>query len=199
MEILLYRATGSNSSERVEWVLNFKGVPYNSIEVSSAELSTTYLTINPFGYVPALSVDGLIFSESMAIAEYLEVQFSDRPLLGNNLNERTRIRSVCEYVNATIHSPQNRTVLKFFYPELDEVSKRTLRGEWIITCLEKLVATICHDSGYAIGTDFSLADIFIVSIYKKALQHGCVEHDFYNNYLAFIRGNKDVRVSEPRC
>lgn len=198
MEILLYRATGSNSSERVEWVLNFKGVSYNSIEVSSEELSTTYLAINPFGYVPALSVDGLIFSESMAIAEYLEAQFSDRPLLGNNLNERTHIRSICEYVNATIHSPQNRTVLKFFYPELDDVNKRKLRGQWIMTCLEKLVATICPDSGYAIGTDFSLADIFIASIYKKALQHGCIEHDFYNNYLAFIRNNKSVSVSEPR-
>ncbi len=72
MAILLYSAKGSNSSERVEWVLNFKQIAYDRIEVSSNELTTTYLDINPFGYVPALSVDGLIYSESIAIIEYLE-------------------------------------------------------------------------------------------------------------------------------
>ena len=71
MAILLYSAKGSNSSERVEWVLNFKQIAYDRIEVSSNEL-TTYLDINPFGYVPALSVDGLIYSKSIAIIEYLE-------------------------------------------------------------------------------------------------------------------------------
>ncbi len=36
MEVSLYRAKGSNSSERVEWVLNFKSLRYNRIEVSPA-------------------------------------------------------------------------------------------------------------------------------------------------------------------
>ncbi|MCE9832734.1 glutathione S-transferase N-terminal domain-containing protein, partial [Vibrio diabolicus] len=32
MEVLLYSAQGSNSSERVEWVLNFKRIPYKRVE-----------------------------------------------------------------------------------------------------------------------------------------------------------------------
>lgn len=197
MDVLLYSAKGSNSSERVQWALNFKRIPYQVIEVSSQELTSTYLAINPFGYVPSLAVDGFVFSESMAIAEYLEERFTHPPLLGENLNEKTHIRRVCEYVNGSIHSPQNRTVLKFLRPELDEASKRQLRGEWIMHCLAKLSSSICHESGYAIGHGFSLADIFVASIYKKALQHGCRGNAFYNEHLMFIRNNEKVAASEP--
>ncbi|WP_284205768.1 glutathione S-transferase N-terminal domain-containing protein, partial [Aliivibrio sifiae] len=34
MDIILYSAIGSNSSERVEWALNYKSLPYKRIEVS---------------------------------------------------------------------------------------------------------------------------------------------------------------------
>ena len=197
MDVFLYSAQGSNSSERVEWVLNFKRIPYQRIEVSPAQLTTTYLAINPFGYVPTLSVDGVIFSESMAIAEYLEERFVANPLLGKDFNEKAAIRRVCEYVNATVHTPQNRSVLQFFRPELDELSKRKLREQWIMTCLDKLSPTICNESGFAIGHDFSLADIFVASIYKKALQHGGAGNDFYHRHLMHLRQAEHVSAAEP--
>nr|WP_319554400.1 glutathione S-transferase N-terminal domain-containing protein [uncultured Vibrio sp.] len=199
MEVSLYGAKGSNSSERVEWVLNFKGIHYDRIEISSDELATTYLDINPFGYVPSLRVDDSVFSESMAIIEYLEERFPNPSLLGKSLNEKTHIRRVCEYVNSSIHSPQNRTVLTFLRPELDEVSKRELRGNWIIRCLEKLSTSICRESGFAVGNSFSVADIFVASIYKKALQHGCAGNAFYDKHLMYIRANENVVVSEPQA
>ena len=199
MEVSLYSAKGSNSAERVEWVLNFKGIDYERIEISSDELATTYLDINPFGYVPSLRVDGSIFSESMAIVEYLEERFPYPGLFVKRLNEKTLIRRVCEYVNSSIHSPQNRTVLRFMRPELDETSKRELRGVWIMRCLEKLSASICRESGFAVGKDFSVADIFVVSIYKKALQHGFTRNSFYDKHLMYIRANDRVVVSEPQA
>ncbi|ELA6781399.1 glutathione S-transferase family protein [Vibrio alginolyticus] len=199
MEVSLYSAKGSNSAERVEWVLNFKGIDYERIEISSDELATTYLDINPFGYVPSLRADGSIFSESMAIVEYLEERFPYPGLFGKSLNEKTHIRRVCEYVNSSIHSPQNRTVLRFMRPELDETSKRELRGVWIMRCLERLSASICRESGFAVGKDFSVADIFVASIYKKALQHGCTRNSFYDKHLMYIRANDRIVVSEPQA
>lgn len=41
MDLVLYSAAGSNSSERVEWALNYKGIPYNRVEVTSQELQTS--------------------------------------------------------------------------------------------------------------------------------------------------------------
>lgn len=197
LEIILYSAKGSNSSERVEWVLNFKAIVYQRREVSAWELTSTYLTLNPLGYVPSLAVDGVVFSESMAIIEYLEERFVSAPLLGRTLIEKAQIRRVCEYVNSSIHSPQNRTVLRFLRPELDEISKQDIRARWIMQCLEKLGTSLCLESRYAIGKEFSLADIFVASIYKKALQHGCAGNEFYTNHLKYIRANERVALSEP--
>ena len=198
MSILLYSARGSNSSERVEWVLNYKQIPYQRLEVESAELTTSYLTINPLGYVPALSVEGEVLCESMAIIEYLEEQYDQHPLLGNTPLMRANVRRVCEYVNASIHSPQNRSVLEYLRPELNDLTKRELRGRWISVCLEKLGSTVCLESGFAVGNEFTLADIFIASIYKKALQHGTEKNDFYHQHLCFLRGNRRIADAEPQ-
>lgn len=96
MEVSLYSAKGSNSSERVEWVLNFKSLRYNRIEVSSAELSTTYLDINPFGYVPSLRVDGALFSESLPLLSIWKNAFLYQAYLAKALMKK---RTSVEFVN----------------------------------------------------------------------------------------------------
>ncbi len=197
MDLVLYSAIGSNSSERVEWALNYKGISYHRVEVTSQELQTSYLAINPFGYVPSLSVDGVVLSESMAIVEYVEEVFTGFSLLGNELQIRADVRRVCEFVNSTIHSPQNRTVLGFLRPDLEEASKRAMRGEWITRSLEKLRPSICLDSSFAIGHQFTLADIFIASIYKKALQHGSAPISFYDSHLNNLRSIEHIGDAEP--
>lgn len=197
MDLVLYSAVGSNSSERVEWALNYKGISYNRVEVTSQELKTSYLAINPFGYVPSLSVDGVVLSESMAIVEYVEEVFTGSSLLGNEPQVRADVRRVCEFVNSTIHSPQNRTVLGFLRPDLEEASKRAMRGEWITRSLDKLRPSICLDSSFAIGHQFTLADIFIASIYKKALQHGSVPIPFYDSHLNNLRSIEHIADAEP--
>ncbi|WP_261904565.1 glutathione S-transferase family protein [Vibrio fortis] len=197
MDLVLYSAIGSNSSERVEWALNYKGISYNRVEVTSQELQTSYLAINPFGYVPSLSVDGVVLSESMAIVEYVEEVFTGFSLLGNEPQIRADVRRVCEFVNSTIHSPQNRTVLGFLRPDLEEASKRAMRGEWITRSLEKLRPSICLDSSFAIGHQFTLADIFIASIYKKALQHGSAPIPFYDSHLNNLRSIEHIADAEP--
>lgn len=197
MDLVLYSAIGSNSSERVEWALNYKGISYNRVEVTSQELQTSYLAINPFGYVPSLSVDGVVLSESMAIVEYVEEVFTGFSLLGNEPQIRADVRRVCEFVNSTIHSPQNRTVLGFLRPDLEEASKRAMRGEWITRSLDKLRPSICLDSSFAIGHQFTLADIFIASIYKKALQHGSAPIPFYDSHLNNLRSIEHIADAEP--
>lgn len=197
MEVMFYSAKGSNSAERVEWALNYKQIPYQRVEVTPEAMVSSYLKVNPIGFVPAIAVDGFVLSESMAIIEYLEECFDGKSLLGSTSQERANIRRVCEYVNSTIHSPQNKSVLRFFRPELDENSKRKLRGEWICECLEKLKSSICIESNYAVGQCFSLADIFVASIYKKALQHGTDEIEFFSHHLSYLREERQIATSEP--
>lgn len=198
MDICLYAANGSNSSHRVEWALNYKKVAYRRVEVTSEQLVSSYRQINAFGYVPTLEVAGEHFSESMAIAEYLEERFPQPCLLGHSLIERTHIRRICEYVNASIHTPQNRTVLKYLRPELSEADKRNLRADWISLGLEALKPMLCSESYFAVGKQFSLADIFVASIFKKSLQHGAQGDEFYHAHLQQLRSQPEIRLSEPQ-
>lgn len=197
VEMVLYTANGSNSSQRVEWVLNWKNVSYRRIEVTSELRASRYKAINALGYVPALEVGGDIFSESMAIVEYLEERFPHPCLFGHSLSEKTHIRRICEYVNASIHTPQNRSVLAFLRPELSDIEKRQLRAEWVAKSLETLKPQLCQQSSYAIGECFSLADIFVASIFKKSLQHGAVGDEFYHAHLSYLRAQPEVQRCEP--
>ncbi|MES3007293.1 MAG: glutathione S-transferase N-terminal domain-containing protein [Pseudomonadota bacterium] len=188
MELLFYSAHGSNSSQRVEWALKYKKIPYrlHADEKASA---------GPYGYVPSISVDGQIIAESMAILEFLEEVFPAPPLLPRDSLERALVREVCEYVNSTIHPAQNRTVMKFLRPELADVEKKTLRAIWIFNCLQKLKSRLFQDSDYAVGNEFSLADIFVAIIYKKGLAHGAERDDTYEKHwakLTLIPGHEVV-------
>ncbi|WJY14409.1 glutathione S-transferase family protein [Pectobacteriaceae bacterium CE90] len=198
MDIILYSAKGSNSSQRVEWVLNYKAISYRPIEVGDADLTGSYLDINPFGYVPAMSINGKLIAESMAIVECLEALYPESSIFPAHWADKAKVREVCEYVNATIHSPQNRTVLRYFCPDLTEEAKRKLRGQWITQCLGKLAPILWKTSRFAVGHHFSLADIYVATIYKKLLQYGTPNISCYDDYLTWLRSHAKVSASEPK-
>ena len=175
MKIILYSADGSNSSQRVEWALRYKKIPYK-VHLNNSN------SFGAYGYVPAISIDGAIVSESMAILELLEETFTEFPLLPKQAVERARIREVCEYVNSTIHPGQNRAILKFLRPELTEEDKKSLRAKWIENCLQNLRPRLFLDSRFAVGKAFSLADIFVAVIYRKGLTHGAAQDECYEDH-----------------
>ncbi|MFN8672462.1 MAG: glutathione S-transferase N-terminal domain-containing protein [Candidatus Sericytochromatia bacterium] len=195
--MILYSAKGSNSSERVEWVLNFKNIPYTKIEVEGEEIVSKYLTMNPYGYVPSLEIEGNFISESMAIIELLEELYKYPSIFPNNPIEKAMVREVCEFVNSTIHAGQNRTLLKYLRDNLTESEKKELRKNWIKLNLIKLEKKLWLKSNFAIGYDFSLADIFIASIYKKSLEHGLENIINFQKHLNFLRKNSKISKSEP--
>jgi glutathione S-transferase len=181
MEIVLHSAPGSNSSDRVEWVLRYKEIPYEKIYSQDIRL-------NPYGYVPLLVVNGSAIAESMAIAEFLEEIFPQKPLFPDKALDRALVREICEYVNSTIHQPQNRTVLKFFIPDIADDARKQLRGEWIFHCLNKLESRLWKHSAFAVGDTFTLADIFVASIYRKAISHGAGSLPVYDSYIMGLSG-----------
>ncbi|MCJ8339366.1 MAG: hypothetical protein MJK10_12935 [Pseudomonadales bacterium] len=90
------------------------------------------------GYVPAINIDGQLFSESVAIIECLEELQPNKRLFPECAFARARVREVCEYVNSTIHPAQNRTILNYLRSQLDNLTKKQLRADWISLNLGKL-------------------------------------------------------------
>jgi glutathione S-transferase len=63
----------------------------------------TYLKINPHGKVPALSVDGNVFTENVAILTDLAKQFPDARLLPQNLFDDAQCISTMAWFASTVH------------------------------------------------------------------------------------------------
>ena len=143
---------------------------------------TDGISFGAYGYVPALSFNGAMISESMAILELIEDTFANFPLLPKDAIERARIREVCEYVNSTIHPAQNRTTLSILRSNLGESEKKKIRARWIEKGLQTLKPRLFCASGFAIGNAFSLADIFVAVMYQKGLNQGAHKDNSYEEH-----------------
>src|SRR3954452_7496793 len=75
MTFTLHNAPQSTCSQRVRFVLNAKGFPFEEIKLdllAGDQLKPDYLALNPNGVVPTLDHDGKIVIDSSVIVEYLD-------------------------------------------------------------------------------------------------------------------------------
>ncbi|MBI1862361.1 MAG: glutathione S-transferase N-terminal domain-containing protein [Deltaproteobacteria bacterium] len=198
MKIELLHTVGSNCAQRVLWALQYKKIPHTRIDfdhLSEAEI----LRVSPFGKVPAISVDGRGLAESMAIVEFLDEAFPEKPLLPKDMFQRGKVREVALLVDGTIHAVQNSKVSKFFHPEATKDEVFSYRAKWITRWLPKLEPLLFHNSEWAIGSSFSMADIFIVPLFVKGLFVGVELAQFprFKRYLAHCASNADAWSCAP--
>ena len=103
MEFELYNAPQSTCSQRVRFVLNAKGIPFEEHKLdlfSGDQLKPTYLKINPNGVVPALLHNGVPVLDSSVIIEYLdEIVPAPVPLRPRAAIEVARMRSLMRYID----------------------------------------------------------------------------------------------------
>src|SRR5947209_3684957 len=103
MTFTLYNAPQSTCSQRVRFVLNAKGLPFEEIKLdllASDQLKPEYLKLNPNGVVPTLDHDGNIVIDSSVIIEYLDeiapepVSFTPATPFG-----RARMRALMRFID----------------------------------------------------------------------------------------------------
>ena len=179
--------------------MDYKGVQYELCGVDALDDFREFSEVSPFGRVPVLLTSGQPISESMAIAEYIEETAPTPALLGSSPLERARVREICEAVNSSIHPVQNSSVVRYFHPSCSKDDMRSLRAEWIEGNLCKLNGRLWRSGQFAVGHSFTLADIFVAVIFKKAEALGSslralAAYDAHWNYLMSV---PTVRSSCP--
>lgn len=105
-EILLYDYWRSSASYRVRIALALKGIEYDKATVdllSAAHKAPEHLKRNPQGFVPALDIDGLTLTQSLAILEYLDETRPEKPLLPADAVGRARVRALSHAIAMDIH------------------------------------------------------------------------------------------------
>lgn len=167
VDTVLYSSWRSSCSYRVRICLNLKNIKYELKAVDSSKLATsagveTY-TQNPMNYVPALDIKGNTLVESLAIMEYLEEVFPEKPLMPKDSFERAQVRAICGIIVAGIQPLQNTSVLNKIGVMSGDEEEEKWSQFWItkgFKALEKILATSAGK--YCVGDQITLADCCLV-------------------------------------
>src|SRR3954451_23476107 len=91
-----YKPQQSPSSQRVRFVLNAKGQPFEERKLdllAGDQLKPEYLALNPNGVVPTLDHDGRIVIDSSVIIEYLDEVMPQQSFTPRDPVKRAAMRS----------------------------------------------------------------------------------------------------------
>ncbi|MCF4099544.1 maleylacetoacetate isomerase [Maritalea mediterranea] len=115
-DITLYDYWRSSAAYRVRIALGLCGLEYKSVPVNLLEgehKSESYRALNPQGFVPTIEIDSLLFTQSLAIIEYLAELHPDAGLLPGDALDRQRVRALSYAIAMDIHPVCNLSVAKF--------------------------------------------------------------------------------------
>ena len=146
MAFTLYNAPQSTCSQRVRFVLNAKGLPFDEIKLNllaGDQLKPEYLKLNPNGVVPTLDHDGSIVVDSLVIAEYLDEVMPEVSFTPESPVARARMRALMHFIDempaAAVRVP---TFNLAFLPSFQKMSRdefiafaelKPLRREFMLT------------------------------------------------------------------
>jgi len=146
MAFTLYNAPQSTCSQRVRFVLNAKGLPFQEVKLNLLEgdqLKPDYLRINPNGVVPTLDHDGAIIIDSTVITEYLDEVSPAHSFTPEDPVLRARMRALMHFIDempaAAVRVP---TFNLAFLPSYQKMSReafiahaesKPIRREFLLT------------------------------------------------------------------
>jgi maleylacetoacetate isomerase len=166
----LYTFFRSSAAFRVRIALNLKGLQYQSLPKAFARnehRAPDYLALNPQGLIPALAIDGVVLSQSLAIIEYLNDRHPAPPLLPEDPIDRARVRSMAMTIACEIHPLNNLRVLNYLRDQLkqDDSGIGTWYRHWVtegFRGLEVQAREFSANGRYCFGDAVSLADVLLV-------------------------------------
>lgn len=168
--IRLYSYWRSSSAWRVRLGLAWKRVTHELVLVNLArdggeQNQPEFRHKNPLGQVPVLEVTTagqlVRLTQSMAILEYLDERFPDRPLLPRSVEDRARVRQLAEIVNSGMQPFANLGLRRAF--EAARVDPMPFMQGAIVRGLEALEGVANDTAGRHLVRDgVTLADIYLI-------------------------------------
>jgi maleylacetoacetate isomerase len=178
-ETVLFDYWRSSASYRVRIALNMLAIPYRSVPVdllTKAHKQAVHLARNPQGLVPALSIDGQMLTQSLAIIEYLSETRQNTDLLPADPLGRQRVRALSYAIAMEIHPVCNLGIVSHVMQQSDDpdAARVAWMGKFIREGLEAFermldrpeTGEFCH------GDRPSMADLCLVpQIYNAGRWH----------------------------
>jgi maleylacetoacetate isomerase len=179
----LYTFFRSSASYRVRIALNLKGIAYEQAPIhlrrgGGEQLTAAYRAVNPQALVPALEDNGRIFTQSLAIIEYIDEKHPNPPLLPTDPADKALVRSMAMIIACEVHPIQNLRVLNHVKKEYGQTDDQVNRWaqHWIdlgLSALEQMIVAQARRGKLCFGDAPTLADICLVPQLGNARRYGC--------------------------
>ena len=161
--IRLYDYWRSSASYRVRIALNMTGEDWTSVPVNlvdGEQQSDAHLARNPQGLVPAIEVDGMLMTQSLAIIEYLD-ETRGLGLLPKSPQDRAKVRALSHAIAIDIHPICNLRVAKFAATQGGDITMESWMKAHIGPGLSAFEAML-EGGSFCFGDDVSLADLCLM-------------------------------------
>nr|QRE01768.1 glutathione S-transferase Epsilon 2 [Dermacentor marginatus] len=186
MPIVLYNVEGSppcffirSLAKEIGLSLTLKNITLKNGD----HLTEEFQKLNPFHKVPTIDDDGFVVYESNAIAYYLLRKYAPAcELYPDCIETRTQIDQVLAAVSVNIQPH----AAAFFRPCLLQQSKPTFEEELtfevnVIKGLEHLIG----EAKYAIGDQYTIADLCLIGEILVALENGSVDKNNFPKLTSY--------------
>ncbi len=159
--IMLYDYWRSSASYRVRIALGLAGLEWTTIPVNLLEgehKDAAHLGRNPQGLVPAIDIDGHVFTQSLAIIEYLD-ETRGLGLLPEEPGARARTRAIAQAIAIDIHPICNLATARYAVSRSNGgITMESWMHHFIAPGL-KAVEQMVDDGDFCCGNRVSLADV----------------------------------------
>ena len=165
---VFYEYWRSSAAYRVRIALKLKGIDYESRQTDlrkGAQNDPEYRAVNPFGLVPMLEIDGHQLTQSLAILNYLDIRYPNRPLIPAMAAERAHVVAMSLAIACDIHPLNNLRVLQYLKRELGHSQEEVDEWyrHWISTGLPGLELQAKPLSGaFMFGDNPTVADVCLI-------------------------------------
>lgn len=180
--IVLYDYWRSSASYRVRIALNLCGLSYRIVPVdllSGAHRGAEHLNRNPQGLVPALEIDGVMLTQSLAIIDYLAEAHGLACLPGDPV-QRARTRALAQSLAVDVHPVCNLSVVAHAETLSDDPNLKTnWMKRFIRPGLEAFSALLkgFPDGPFCTGPEPGLADLCLIPQLYNARRWGVAYDD----------------------
>ncbi|XP_017331600.1 maleylacetoacetate isomerase isoform X2 [Ictalurus punctatus] len=160
---VLYGYFRSSCSWRVRIAFALKGIEYDQVPINlvkdgGQQLTDQYKTVNPMQQVPAVTIDGITLSQSLAIIQYIDETRPGPRLLPADVQQRAQVRMISDLIASGIQPLQNIYVIQKIGEE-----KVQWAQHFINKGFKALESILKQTSGtYCFGNEISMADVCLV-------------------------------------
>lgn len=181
-QLRLYSYWRSSAAYRVRIGLNLKGLPYEIVPIhllrdGGQQRTPEFRQVNPQGLVPVLQHGNRQLRQSLAILEYLDETWPERPLLPATARSRQRVRAIALAIACDVHPLNNLRVLQYFEHEwnVPQPERDAWVRHWIVdgfAAIEAMLRDHLATGEYCDGETPTIADCCLIPQVYNARRFG---------------------------